>query len=61
MNWTQVVDPLGNLALSALLASLPIFFIFRALILKKMKGYKASLLTLLVAIAVAERTGYLCQ
>lgn len=53
MNWTQVVDPLGNLALSALLASLPIFFIFWALILKKMKGYKASLLTLLVAIAVA--------
>lgn len=61
MNWTQVVDPLGNFALSALLASLLIFFIFRALILKKMKGYKASLLTLLVAIAVAERTGYLCQ
>ncbi|WP_121357330.1 L-lactate permease [Flavisolibacter nicotianae] len=53
MNWTQVIDPLSNLALSALLASLPIFFIFWALILKKMKGYKASLLTLLLAIAVA--------
>lgn len=53
MNWTQVVNPLSNLALSALLASLPIFFIFWALILKKMKGYKASLLTLLLAIAVA--------
>ena len=53
MNWTQVIDPLANLALSALLASLPIFFIFWALILKKMKGYVASLLTLLVAVAVA--------
>ena len=38
MNWTQVVDPLGNFALSALLASLLIFFIFRALILKKNEG-----------------------
>lgn len=53
MNWTQVIDPLANLALSALVASLPIFFIFWALILKKMKGYIASLLTLLIAIAVA--------
>lgn len=53
MNWTQVIDPLSNLALSALVASLPIFFIFWALIIKKMKGYKASLLTLLVAVAVA--------
>ena len=53
MNWTQVVDPLSNLALSALLASLPIFFIFWALIIRKMKGYKASLLTLLLAIALA--------
>ena len=53
MNWTQVIDPLSNLALSALLASLPILFIFWALILKKMKGYKASLLTFLVSVAVA--------
>src|SRR5690349_16822786 len=53
MNWTQVIDPLSNLVLSALAASLPIFFIFWALILKKMKGYKASLLTLLVAVLVA--------
>lgn len=53
MKWTQVTDPFGHLAFSALVASLPVFFIFWALILKKMKGYKASLLTLLVAIAVA--------
>lgn len=52
MHWTQVIDPLNNLLLSALVAALPIFFIFWALILKKMKGYKASLLTLLVCIIV---------
>lgn len=53
MNWTQNTNPLFNLALSALVASLPIFFIFWALIIKKMKGYKASLLTVVVALAVA--------
>lgn len=53
MNWTQVVDPLGNIGLSALVAAVPIFFIFWALIIKKMKGYLASLLTLLVAILFA--------
>lgn len=53
MNWTQVVDPLNSIGLSALVAALPIFFIFWALIIKKMKGYIASLLTLLVAILFA--------
>ncbi len=53
MNWTQVMNPLSNLALSALVASIPILFIFWALIIKKMKGYQASLLTVLVAILVA--------
>lgn len=53
MNWTQVIDPLNNIGLSALAASVPIFFIFWALIIKKMKGYMASLLTLLVAILFA--------
>lgn len=53
MNWTQVIDPLNNLGLSALVAAVPIFFIFWALIIKKMKGYLASLLTTLVAIIFA--------
>ncbi len=53
MNWTQVMNPLSNLALSAFVASVPILFIFWALIIKKMKGYQASLLTVLVAILVA--------
>ena len=36
MNWTQVIDPFNNIALSALVAVLPILFIFWALIIKKM-------------------------
>jgi lactate permease len=53
MTWTQVFDPLNSIGLSALLAAVPILFIFWALIIKKMKGYLASLLTLLVAFLVA--------
>lgn len=53
MNWTQVVDPLNSIGLSALVAAVPIFFIFWALIIKKMKGYMASLLTTLLAVLVA--------
>src|SRR5690606_35921219 len=47
---------LGNMALSAVAAVIPILLLFWALIIKKMKGYKASLLAtaaaLLVAIAI---------
>lgn len=53
MQWTQLIDPFDNLALSAFVAALPILCIFWALIIKKMKGYKASLLTVLVAILVS--------
>ena len=53
MNWTQVIDPLKSIGLSALVAAVPIFFIFWALVIKKMKGYKASLFTLLVAVLLA--------
>jgi lactate permease len=53
MNWTQVVDPLNNIGLSALVASVPILFIFWALVIKKTKGYQASLFTALIAILLA--------
>lgn len=53
MNWTQVIDPLNSIGLSALVAAVPIFFIFWALIIKKMKGYLASIFTLLVAFLLA--------
>ena len=53
MNWTQIIDPFGNLALSAFVAAIPILFIFWALIIRKMKGYLASTLTVLVALVLA--------
>ena len=53
MTWTQVIDPFNNIALSALLAVVPILFIFWALIIKKMKGYKASLLATFIAVLIA--------
>ena len=53
MSWHQVIDPFNNIALSALVAALPVLFIFWALIVKKMKGYKASLLATALAILIA--------
>ncbi len=53
MTWTQVIDPFKNIFLSALVAVLPIIFIFWALIIKKMKGYQASLITTAIAILIA--------
>ena len=53
MTWTQVTDPLHNRLLSALMAAIPIAFIFWALIIKRMKGYKASLLTAAIAFVIA--------
>jgi len=52
MPWTQIIDPLKNLPLSALVAAIPIIFIFWSL-MKKMKGYKTSLLALAIAILIA--------
>ncbi|MEJ7739290.1 MAG: lactate permease LctP family transporter [Chitinophagaceae bacterium] len=53
MNWTQVIDPFNNIALSALVAIVPILFIFWALIIKKMKGYQASIIATAIAILIA--------
>ena len=53
MNWTQVIDPFHNIALSVLVAIVPILFIFWALIIKKMKGYKASLIAVVIAILIS--------
>lgn len=51
MKWIQEVDPLNNLGLSALVAAVPVIFIFVAL-LRKVKGYQASLITLLIALSI---------
>lgn len=53
MTWTQTYNPLNSIGLSALAAAVPVVFIFWALIIKKMKGYMASILTLIVAFLVA--------
>jgi len=53
MNWTQIIDPLKSIGFSALIAAIPIFFIFWALIIRKMKGYLASLFTALIAVLLA--------
>ena len=52
MPWIQTIDPLKNIPLSALVAAIPVIFIFWALI-KKMKGYVTSLLALSIAIFIA--------
>jgi len=53
MVWKQVIDPFDNLFLSALVAVLPILFIFWALIIRKMKGYQASLIAIVIATVIA--------
>ncbi len=53
MIWKQVINPLNNIALSVLLASLPILFVFWALIIRRMKGYQASLLATALALLIA--------
>ena len=53
MIWRQVIDPLDNLIVSALVAIVPVLFIFWALIIKKMRGYQASLLAILIVLVIA--------
>jgi len=53
MHWTQTIDPFNNIALSALVAIVPVLFIFWALLIKKMKGYQASLIAIAIAILIA--------
>jgi len=56
MTWQMNVDPLGNIGLSALVAAIPIFFLFWALAIKRMKGHFAAMggtgLALLIAVFV---------
>lgn len=51
--WKQTIDPLGNLALSAAAAALPIAFLFWALAIRRLKGHWAALGALGVAFIVA--------
>jgi lactate permease len=53
MTWTQVIDPCHNRLASVLIAIVPILFIFWALVIRKMKGYQASLLAIGIALLIA--------
>jgi lactate permease len=53
MSWTQVVDPFHNRIASLLVALVPVLFIFWALVIRKMKGYMASVLATGVALIIA--------
>lgn len=53
MVWTQNYFPSGGMALSALMAALPIIFFFLALAVFRLKGHVAGSLTVLLALLVA--------
>jgi len=53
MPWTQVTDPLGSLGLSALLAAVPIIYLFWALAYKRMKGHWAASSAVAIALVIA--------
>ncbi|GGB13170.1 L-lactate permease [Puia dinghuensis] len=53
MVWNQVIDPFHNLLASAGVAVIPVLVIFWALVLRKMKGYQASLLAIVAALIIA--------
>ena len=51
--WQQNYDPAGNVWISALIALIPIIFFFLALTKLRLKGYVASSITVILALAVA--------
>ncbi len=53
VTWLQNYDPLGNIALSALVAVIPVVFFFIALAVLRMKGHVAGTITVLLALAIA--------
>ncbi|MGC8718937.1 MAG: L-lactate permease [Thermodesulforhabdaceae bacterium] len=53
MAWQMNVNPLGNIGLSSLVASIPIIFLFWALAIRRMKGHWAALITAFIATVVA--------
>ncbi len=53
MNWTQVYNPLGNLALSALVAGIPLYILFYMLAVRRSPGYWAALIATASAVVLA--------
>src|SRR5208337_5025623 len=53
MNWTQVYNPLGNLALSALIAGIPLYVLFYMLAVRRSPGHWAALFGTASAVILA--------
>lgn len=53
MTWTQIYDPMNNLALSALLAAIPMIIIFYMLAIRRAPGQIAGSLAMVSAVLVA--------
>jgi len=53
MAWIQPLDPCHNVLVSCLVAILPVAVIFWALVVRKLKGYQASLLATAAALLIA--------
>lgn len=51
--WEQQYDPLNNIWLSALVASIPIFVFIFALVFLKLKGYYSGFLSILISAIIA--------
>jgi lactate permease len=53
LTWIQVTDPFHNRLASLLVALVPVLFIFWALVIRRIKGYLASLLAIAIALIIA--------
>ncbi len=53
MNWTQIYNPLGNLLISALIASLPVVVLLGLLAFAHVKAHTAAIVGLAVSLIVA--------
>ena len=51
--WNQQIDPLGSIALSALLAAVPILVFLLCLVVFKMKGITAGIIATVLQVAIA--------
>lgn len=53
MPWKMDINPLGSLALSALVAAVPILYLFWALAYKRMKGHWAAISAVAIAVVIS--------
>ena len=53
MNWIQIYNPLGNLALSALVAGIPLYILFYMLAVRRSPGHWAALVSTASAVILA--------